>query len=116
MPGFDIRHHSHPSNNPFTADTIPADRVVVIDSGAESGADRYTAVIDGDYESALFMDADPSHPLGFGQHGEISPLWFEEEIEAGHTMDLADVPAGTRRMIAGDLNIIERERRAQLLL
>jgi hypothetical protein len=95
----------------FTADNIPAERVTIIDSGEGSYADRYTVIIDGDLDCVLTMSARPNHPLGVCMHADASSQWLAEEQEAGHEIELGELPEACRRMIARDLNMIELEER-----
>lgn len=80
-------------------------RFILLDDGGAS-ADRYTIFdsrpdVYGNHQFGAF-DKNPYHPMGFGQHGEISHRAFEEHRRGrfralGKSIKLEDLPENAQR-------------------
>ena len=78
----------------------------IYDNGGKT-ADRYTVVYDPyEVEGGLIfpylgMSAEPSHPQGFGQHGELTFRYTREPGE--RTIDFAELPKDCQKAVTQDL-------------
>ena len=65
--------------------------------------DRYTVVFDDGDDILLYvgMSAEPFHPQGFCQHGEVKREWMNENKDTEITFDA--LPEDCKKAVQGDL-------------
>lgn len=76
------------------------DRVILLDSGPDRFADRFTAIIDGEHDSALALSCNPYSPQGVYLHIPVDPLWVRHAVDdAEARIQINAAPGGVRRAI-----------------
>lgn len=92
----------------YTAHTLPADRIVVIDAGTDEH-ERYDIILDDDLSEVVV-----STEYGRIFHAEVSAEYVQEVVDGnreGYTIvdDLSTLRFEVRDMIAAKLNIRDAE-------
>ena len=78
----------------------------IFDTGNDTYLDRYTVVFNDKYLTYLGMSAQPFHPLGFCQHGELGHQGFKFNSDLSHLgneITIDNLPAACKLAIERDL-------------